>query len=254
MEAQHAIKLLILAISTTTLKSVCCQDKEVGEEDENMKNNIEQNYINEKISSSIDGVTTINNLNKYIPTKGLMVKICARLLSNDPGLYILPFSEGAKEVLTLIVDDLDKEVANWDTSIIREIRRQLSIIPDYIVEMVEDIYTLSKQYYLRIEFFNCPTEEIKIPNEVLQRIKKFYPHTRLLIVTPYDNVFYSVDVNEIKADENLNLKNHTLEEMYPIFTELYDDCEEDIRSILLNYKSLIKDLFGIFDWPSETEN
>ena len=214
----------------------------------------EKQNINDKLSCDLDGVTTINNLNKSIPTKGLVVKICARLLSYDPGLYILPFSEGAKEVLTLIVDNLDKEVANWDTSIIREIRRRLSIIPEYIVEMVEDIYTLSKQYYLRIEFFNCPTEEIKIPKEVLWEIKRFYPHTRLLIVTPYDNVFYSLIVDEIKDEENLNLKNHTLEEMYPIFTELYDDCEEDIRSILLNYKSLIKDLFGIFDWPSETEN
>jgi len=178
-----------------------------------------------------------------INEKEIAEKFCVQLLRYMPGIYVSSFGGDASVIIDKAMS-LDKK---WDIDLLDEIMKQLSIVPEYLVERLEDGYNVSKQHYLKIEFFNCPAEEIRISNDFLQDLKRFYPHTRLLIVTPYDAVFYSIDVDNIKDGENLDLKNHTIEATYKTFTRFYDDADMDVRTILRNNRALFKILFGTFD-------
>lgn len=177
--------------------------------------------------------------------KSLVEKCCLQLLRHIPGIFVSSFGGDADVLLNTIIHE---EMCDEDS--LDELLGQLSFIPQYLVQKIEEGYIVSTLYYLRIEFFDCPVEKIKISNEILKYLYQYFPHTRLIIVTPYNSIFYCVDADNIEDGENLDLKNYPLEDMYKVFTN-YDS---DIRTVLKNSKALLKSIFGTDHDIIEREN
>jgi hypothetical protein len=176
-----------------------------------------------------------------IQEKDIAEKLCIQIFRHIPGIHISFFGEGVKRIFSPLIDESKTIKDQRCKGYIKKIIDQVSIIPDFIVERRDgmDVKTL---FYIKIEFLDCPNEKIKFNKEALQKLKRYYPNTQLFIMTPYNSVFYGVDIGHIDNGEILNLENFTIERL---FDGLYTD---DVLPVLKNYRHLIKDLFRTIDW------
>jgi len=174
--------------------------------------------------------------------KNLVEKFGVYLLRQMPDTIVSSFGNDAKVVFDTLLDEVEETVETLDTNVIVEIENQLETIPEYMVEKNTDDNGVIQLYYLKIEFFNCPAEQIRISNDVLEKLKQYYPHTRIFFVTPYDSVFYFLNIDDIKDGEHLDLKIHLLEDYYPCYRNT-----DNLQYIFNIYRTLLKNIFYIND-------
>jgi len=185
-----------------------------------------------------------NNVESCEPLqqKNLAEKFCVNLLRQMSDTVVSSFGNDAKVVFDTLLDEVACTLETLDTNVTDEIENQLETIPEYMVEKNKYDNGVIQLYYLKIEFFNCPAEQIRISNDVLEKLKQYYPHTRIFFVTPYDSVFYFLNVDDIKDGEHLDLKTHLLEDYYSCYKE-----RDHLQKILNIYRTLLRNIFYMND-------
>ena len=186
----------------------------------------------------------MENLNKYISKKDIAEKICLSILRRVSVIHVSSFVSDARVIIKTILENAEYEDEKWIWGTIDELLKEETIIPEYTVEWIDSEYSVTRQYYLKIVYFDCPAENIKITNEFLESLKLCFPKTKIIIVTPFDYVFYCVDVDDIKDGSNLDLQNHKLEDTYEIFIDDYDEpVIGSMGSYLQSMRVLFKSIF-----------
>jgi len=172
---------------------------------------MEKENKNEKIGCDLDDNNVYGYRHKHICQKDIAEKFYVNILRNIPCLSVKPFIIEARNIINNIIDEVVFHEYGFPGEL-QDMMNQLYIIPEYYVEKRNsDRYNF---YYLKIEYFNCPPENIKISSEFLAYLRRYYPRTRFLIITPYDKVFYSIDLDEITDEENLDLNDYPIENKY----------------------------------------
>jgi len=182
---------------------------------------------------------------------GDAAKAIVRCLLEGAGYSVYPF--GYESFLTRIKDLVHQDKVFEITSPTKI--DQLRTMPDFIVVDEESAVvdpkgerpeTYAGIDFVEIKFRNRPPTNVSINRYVLEGYKKYWPDSVLVIVLPYDDVFYAIKAEEATSNATILKSTPTIADLpslknYKIDKYFYRVKES--KKVLENLKNLVLEMF-----------